>query len=397
MRILVLNADYPRFLAWLYRAQPGLDDAGYAAQMTARNRSLFGVADFYSRNFAALGHAAAELHVNNPWLQAAWAREHGLSVEAAAPSGGVARKPLPAWLQRAVTPFKPMLRPLARKVGLSPKLDAQAEKILLAQIEHFKPDLVLNQDTFHVDTALMRRIKGIGRPILIGQVGIAPSRGEDWAVYDLMMSQLSATVNFFRGLGVRAEVNHLAFEPAILDALPARPATDIDVSFVGTVSPDHRQRIALLEAVAEHYDLKLFGNPPQALAATSPLHKCFQGEVWGADMYQALRRSKITLNSHIDMAGREAGNMRLFEATGVGAFLLTDFKDNLPTLFAPDREVGVWRTVDDCLKAIDRALADDAGRNATAQAGQTRTMAQHTYRHRAAEILGFVDSVRGLR
>src|SRR5258708_22449584 len=133
-----------------------------------------------------------------------------------------------------------MLRPLARKVGLSPKLDAQAEKILLAQIEDFKPDLVLNQDTFHIDTALMRCIKGIGKPILIGQVGIAPSRGEDWAVYNLMISQLSATVNYFRRLGVRAEVNHLAFDPAILGALPAAPAMDVDLSFVGTVSADHR-------------------------------------------------------------------------------------------------------------------------------------------------------------
>ena len=171
-----------------------------------------------------------------------------------------------------------------------------------------------------------------------------------------MISQLSATVDFFRRLGVRAEVNHLAFEPTILDALPPAPAVDIDVSFVGTVSPDHRQRIALLEAVAERYDLKLFGNPPQALPASSPLHRCFQGEVWGADMYQTLRRSRITLNSHIDMAGREAGNMRLFEATGVGAFLLTDFKDNLHTLFEPDREVAVWRSIDDCLAGIGRAL-----------------------------------------
>jgi hypothetical protein len=296
-----------------------------------------------------------------------------------------------------VTPFKPMLRPLARKVGLSPKLDAQAERILLAQIEDFKPDLVLNQDSFHVDTGLMRRIKSIGNPILIGQVGIEPSRGEDWTIYDLMISQLSATVSFFRGLGVPAEVNHLAFEPAILDALPAAPAPEIDVSFVGTVSPDHRQRIALLEAVAGRYDLKLFGNPPQALGAASPLHRCFQGEVWGADMYQALRRSKITLNSHIDMAGREAGNMRLFEATGAGAFLLTDFKDNLATLFAPDREVAVWRSVDDCLAAIGRALQDEPGRAAIAHAGHARTMAQHTYRHRASEILGFVERLRAGR
>lgn len=396
MRILVLNADYPRFLSWLYRRHPGLGSAGYAAQMSARNASLFGVADFYSRNFAALGHTAAEIHVNNAWLQTAWARERGMAVKAVGPTAsGTAA--LPAWLQRAVTPLKPMLRPLARKVGLSPSLDRQAEAILLAQIEDFKPDVVLNQDTFHVDPRLMRRIKAIGSPLLIGQIGVAPSRGVDWSVYDLMMSQMSANVEFFRRLGVRAEVNHLAFEPTLLDTLPPAPATDIDVSFVGTVSPDHRQRIALLEAVAERYDLKLFGNPPQALPASSPLHRCFQDEVWGADMYQTLRRSKITLNSHIDMAGRDAGNMRLFEATGVGAFLLTDFKDNLHTLFAPDREVAVWRSVDDCLAAIGRAIGDADGRAAIAAAGQARTMAQHTYRHRAAEILVLIETLRAAR
>ncbi len=394
MRILVLNADYPRFLAWLYKRQPGLENAPYAIQMAARNASLFGVADFYSRNFTALGHPAAEIHVNNPWLQAAWAREHGIAADVTKAPGDAASQALPAWLQRAVTPFKPLLRPLARKVGLSPSLDAQAEKILLAQIEDFRPDVILNQDTFHVDTGLIRRIKGIGNPILIGQVGIEPSRGEDWNVYDLMMSQLSSTVNFFRGLGVRSEVNHLAFEPALLNALAAAPAADIEVSFVGTVSPDHRQRIALLEAVARRYDLKLFGNRPQTLPATSPLHRCFQGEVWGADMYQVLRRSRITLNSHIDLAGREAGNMRLFEATGVGAFLLTDFKDNLHTLFAPDGEVAVWRSIDDCLAAIGRAIGDDEGRATVARAGHARTMTQHTYRHRTTEILGFVDQLR---
>jgi spore maturation protein CgeB len=394
MRILVLNADYLRFQSWLYGRHPGLESTSYAAQMAARNASLFGLADFYSKSFAALGHSAAEIHVNNPWLQTAWAREHGMALEPPGMAAAAERRALPAWLQRAVTPFKPILRPLARKIGLSPKLDPQAENILLAQIEEFKPDLVLNQDVFHVDARLMRRIKRIGNPILIGQVGIEPSRGEDWGVYDLMISQLPTTVKFFRALGVRSQINHLAFEPAVLDVLPERPAIDIDVSFVGSVSLDHQQRIALLEAVARRYDLKLWGNRPHALPASSPLHRCFQGEVWGADMYQVLRRSRITLNSHIDLAGREAGNMRLFEATGVGAFLLTDFKDNLDTLFAPDREVAVWRSIDDCLKAIDHYLGDDGSRAEIAHAGHARTMAQHTYRHRAGEILGFVDTIR---
>src|SRR5258707_5838789 len=85
MRILVLNADYARFQSWLYRRQPGLENASYGEQMAARNASLFGVADFYSRNFIAHGHRALEIHLNNPWLQYAWAREHGLNVTPPAP------------------------------------------------------------------------------------------------------------------------------------------------------------------------------------------------------------------------------------------------------------------------------------------------------------------------
>ncbi len=394
MRILILNADYPRFLTWLYRSQPELENASYAAQTAARNASLFGVADFYSRNFAALGHTAAEIHVNNPRLQAAWARERGLAVDLQVAGGATHHERLPGWLQRGVAPFKPMLRPLARKVGLSPRLDESTARILLAQIEEFRPDVVLNQDVFHVDTALIKRIKAMGKPIMIGQVGIEPPRGVDWTVYDLMLSQLASIVSVFRAQGVRSAINHLAFEPSILERLPPAPTQDIEISFVGSISSDHRQRIALLEAVAGRHDLKLWGNLPNALPAASPLRRCFQGEVWGQDMYQVLRRSRVTLNSHIDFAGKEAGNMRLFEATGVGAFLLTDFKDNLDTLFAPDREVAVWRSIDECLAVIDRYLADDEGRDAIARAGQARTMAQHTYRHRACEILALVQDMR---
>ncbi|WP_244552718.1 glycosyltransferase [Bradyrhizobium sp. Ghvi] len=359
--------------------------------MAARNASLFGVADFYSRNFTAAGHPAADIHVNNPWMQAAWAREHGLAYEQPPePDAQLQRQAIPGALQRVIAPFKPILRPLARKLGLSPRLDAQAEKILLAQIEDFKPDLVLNQDVFYIDARLARQIKGIGRPALIGQVGIVPSRGEDWSAYDLMISQLFQVVQSFRKAGVRAEVLHLAFEPEILNALPPAPERKIDVSFVGIVSADHQQRVAQLEAVAQTYDLKLFGSGLSTLPASSPLHRCYQGEAWGVGMYQALRSSRITLNSHIDMAGREAGNARLFEATGAGTFLLTDFKDNLHTLFEEGHEVAVWRSVDDCLATIDRYLRNEDERRAIAAAGQARTLSTHTFRQRIDDILRFM-------
>src|SRR3569623_1673089 len=80
MRLRILSADYPRFLRDLYLSHPGLCEEPYAEQMAARNDSLFGVADFYSRNFKAHGHEAAEFHINNPWLQYAWAQENGLAI-----------------------------------------------------------------------------------------------------------------------------------------------------------------------------------------------------------------------------------------------------------------------------------------------------------------------------
>src|SRR5260370_42158434 len=110
MRILVLNADYPRFLAWFYRRQPGLENAPYPTQMVARNTSLFGVADFYSKNFAALGHPAAEIHVNNPWLQSAWAREHGMAVEPPEDAGLPQARAPPRRPPHPVTPLQPALR-----------------------------------------------------------------------------------------------------------------------------------------------------------------------------------------------------------------------------------------------------------------------------------------------
>src|SRR6476469_7597840 len=102
MRVLILNGDYPRFLKWLYGRQAGLATASYAEQMAARNASLFGVADFYSRNFQAQGHEAAEIHVNNVWLQSAWARERGMAFDVSSELAESRKDRLPGWLQRAV-------------------------------------------------------------------------------------------------------------------------------------------------------------------------------------------------------------------------------------------------------------------------------------------------------
>jgi spore maturation protein CgeB len=107
-------------------------------------------------------------------------------------------------------------------------------------------------------------------------------------------------------------------------------------------------------------------------------------------MYEVLRRSKITLNSHIDAAQGMAGNMRLYEATGVGTFLLTDNLPNLPELFQPGVHVGAYDTAQDCIAKIQYYLAHSAEREAVAAAGQQHTLMHHSYRQRVETLLQLI-------
>jgi len=94
-------------------------------------------------------------------------------------------------------------------------------------------------------------------------------------------------------------------------------------------------------------------------------------------MYHVLNCSRITLNHHGDVLPY-ANNMRLFEATGVGTLLLTDWKENLGEMFDPGKEVVAYRTPEECAELIRYYLAHDDERQAIARAGQGRTLREHT-------------------
>jgi spore maturation protein CgeB len=82
--------------------------------------------------------------------------------------------------------------------------------------------------------------------------------------------------------------------------------------------------------------------------------------------------------------------MRLFETTGVGAFLLTDNEHKLSDLFVPDREAVTYSSPEDAIQKIEWYLGNDREREDIAAAGRARTMSVHTYRQRAAQIMEYV-------
>jgi spore maturation protein CgeB len=82
--------------------------------------------------------------------------------------------------------------------------------------------------------------------------------------------------------------------------------------------------------------------------------------------------------------------LRLYEATGVGTLLLTDWKENLHEIFIPGKEVVAYRSPEECAELIHYYLTHEEERQAIAAAGQQRTLREHTSYQRMQELVDIV-------
>jgi hypothetical protein len=240
-----------------------------------------------------------------------------------------------------------------------------------------------------ISTTILRKIKSDVR-LLVGQHAspALPAR-EDYSCYDLVVSSFPPTVELFRHKGITSELNRLAFEPNVLSCVGTEQRV-FDVTFIGSFHRMHSRRTALLNDLCARFpSIKVWGHGIDHLPSSSPIRKSYMGEAWGRDMYHILAQSKMTLNHHGNVPSY-ANNFRLFESTGMGTLLITDWKENLHEMFEPGKEVVAYHSLDDCAELIDYYLRHDDEREAIARAGQERTLRDHTFRCRMQE---FVDIV----
>jgi hypothetical protein len=389
LRILIINTDYPAFLKQHYKRNPALAEASFDAQMAARNASFFGVFDAYSKGFAANGHEAWEVHANNGLLQRRYMTERGRRPDPARKSPGryelLARRAL-----RRLLPQKVAAPDVLRSPFDIPPW--HLADILLAQVRDFKPDVILNQAVSEVRSDLLLQMKS-NTKLIVGQIAspMPQADEEDYRAYDLMISSLPNFVEHYRKMGIPSELNRLGFDQRVLAAV-GTPARDKDVSFVGSLSPAHPERARLVEWLAGQTRLDIWGNGIDKFPASSPINRHYHGEVWGLDMFTALARSKITINNHIGIAGNYANNMRLYEATGMGCLLLTDRKSNIADMFEPGREVVCYDSPEECLELIRYYGKHPSERERIAAAGQARTLTEHSYVNRTAELVRLFQS-----
>lgn len=374
MRVLILNTDYEAFLEDLYAQNPGLVDRSYDEQMAVRNHSLFGAADFYSEGLKANGVEAADIHLNNRAMQLRWAAEHGLTLPS---PDRVAPRTMPAKLGRLLRGEKAM----------TPQLLAMPDwvrNVVAAQIEAFRPDVILNQAMHFISARSLRSLAG-KRCLLVGQIAAPWHEPDDDLAYDLIATSLPNFVEKFRRRGVRTFYNQLGFAPNVLASVP-QAQRDLSVTFVGTLSVHHAERIRLLEFLAARTALNIWGMSIDDMPKESPIRGCYRGQAWGREMFAIFRRSQIVINQHIGIAGDFANNMRLYEATGCGAALVTDRKTNLNELFDVGSEVVDYGDAEECLARIEGLLREPDQCAAIGSNGQARTCSGHTYVQRTAEL-----------
>lgn len=390
------------YLTQFYARRPGLSERSYAEQHHAHMANAMERSDSYSVELQKRGYETDEIIVDAAPLQYRWAYEHGLAVDDE------------HWMV----------------------------DIALAQIRAFKPD-VLFITTWLADFGpeFIARARSIAPSIrlVIGWVGEARPRAGHFRAHDLILTCAPDTMAFLQAQGIPARHLNHAFDPRVLDRLAGESAPDkplVDLGFIGHVffgEQYHNTRAQILYEIAQRSPLTIYGSVsnityqkkglrrvaragyyslldwlsqndfgafadrlPRAggwrhararepyVAAFDFLRRCSKPPVYGLEMYATLSGFKVCLNAHGPSA--YASNMRLFESTGVGTALLTDWKSNLAQLFEPDVEVATYTCAAEAVEKANYLLAHEDVRHAMAKAGQQRTLRDHTTAQRVEQL-----------
>jgi spore maturation protein CgeB len=117
--------------------------------------------------------------------------------------------------------------------------------------------------------------------------------------------------------------------------------------------------------------------------------KVIDRSVWGVQLHQLLFSSKIVLNiTRSHFYGAETGiNLRIFEALAAGAFLLTDYCDELTELFVVGEEIEVFRSSDELVEKVDYYLANPEKRLEIARRGHQKFLKLYTWDSNASFLV----------
>ena len=240
--------------------------------------------------------------------------------------------------------YEPLQLQWAKEKGWA---ETDLKKILFAQLEEFGGDVFYNLSPIQYQP---EEIKQLPQRMLKIAWFASPERNNiDFSVYHTRFTNLSSDVDPNGERGFRSDFFQLSNAP-VFHQHSKNVHRPIDVLFFGQYLQSHFDKrngyidelirlqekhgfnlvLALMTnyqykyllpfklPIALHEKFKVLQFPPKKVA----LHA--SPALFGTEMLRHIGQAKIVFNCHVDMAGDERVNMRIFEALGCGAHMLSD-------------------------------------------------------------------------
>jgi hypothetical protein len=221
-----------------------------------------------------------------------------------------------------------------------------------------------------------------------------------------VLGNFPSILDSWRRKGCQAELFFPAIDP-LMNAY-GHGERPIDVLFVGGYSRHHTARAKILGRVASLAETRqvvycldasrLTRLAEGPLGRLLPLRKhrrpgaiarISKAPVFGRELYDLIGKSKIVLNGAIDMADRDRGNMRCFEAMGCGALLVSD-DGHYPEGMKPGVTMRAYTSAGHASEVISESL--DHWPQSAELATRGRSRISEIY-NKSSQWMNFVDLV----
>ena len=363
MKVQFLTSYYKPFLNDFFSANPDLKNQSYQTIQIRLLEELFADTGALYYHTSKAGHEASIIISNCEILQKQWAKENNVQY----------------------------------------REDKWMLDIAFCQIKLFKPDLFYLEYIFDFFGDFLKEVKPFCK-YNVAWISTPLNNFTHIKGIDLILSSTPDFVEKFREIGLNAEYMHPAFDERILKKINTNSEKNIPFSFVGGWSTIHKNRKDAINQLVKHTSIQLWGYGYHVPFFKQPFEYCsdlflydkqsilnaYNGSVWGLEMYNILQRSIITFNVHEKLLKGYVGNMRMFEAAGVGTMILNDNGKNLSNLFLPGKEIESYNNINEAIEKINYysiypEKAIEIGINA-----QKRVLREYNYDRYVENLFHFV-------
>jgi hypothetical protein len=364
VRVFKSSLLYGDYLEAFYSRRPALSTQPFSTQMTTLLSDGFSFGDAWTHYLQSTGrYEVMETVVNAEPAQKMWAQEH------------MCRHSAEQWTM----------------------------EILQAQLAAFKPDVWFCHSWIAPEARIRLRASCPSIRFVVGYDGALKHSPEGLAGCDAVLTCVRETAAFYTRSGLKGYWLPWGFDCRIRERIrpPAEQHGAVFSGSLGLLEKQHFGRVKLLGRLRtepgfslhirglsglllerqilssiKHRQWSTTWQMLQHYQSLTQLRSVNLGSRFGLEMFTTFAGARIVLNLHGD-AVTTAANMRLFEATGVGSCLLTDWKDDLKDSFDPDTEIVTFRSYEECAEKLRYLLDHEFERQAIAAAGQRRCLRDH--------------------